>query len=357
MRCDQFQEELLKYYLGEDDEKPKASEYIKMQSHLRDCKSCSKASEQLKGMQAALNAILRQTTSSTFIDGVIDKLPKPSPVTTYISQANKKLATVPRFVWWGITGLVLTIGIIYVWGILFPSCSLPIIYYDGTVDIRVNADTSGWKKLDKYLALRNGDRIKTDNSSGVIFVISKDTCVRMGENTQVVINYIGPLKNKGYDCRLTLEEGLIWISQMGYGNKESEQLKIETRNAIIRSSRGIFDVSFSDNNRTLLRVYDGSIDFSHQHFKEENTTVNKGYSSITSSDQPPTSPSLIDMTNLGGWEEWNLRKIPSDTDFLKIKPETFTEEMGKPKSWSQLYVTPPEKEEPSPSPTPGMLPD
>ena len=353
MNCEKFQEELLKYYLGEEDEKPKASEYIKMQSHLRSCQGCSKASEQLKGIQAALNAIISQKTSSTFMDGLTDKMPKPSPVTQYLNTANKKLSSVPRPVWFGLVGLIIIIGLVSVWGYIFPSTSLPVIYYNGDVDIRLNADTAGWKKLDGYIDLNNGDKIKTDNSACVVFVVSKDTSVRLGENTTARIVYMGKLKNKGYDCRIELIEGLLWVSQQGMGDKETELLKIITQNAVVKSSRAIFDVSFSDNNRTLLRVFGDGVDFSHQHFAEENTNVSKGFSSITSSDQPPTSPSKIDMVNLGGWETWNLKTFPSGIDLLSVNPEELKEGLKPPPSLTQLHATPPPTVEVEPTPTPG----
>lgn len=351
MNCLKFEEEILKYHIGEEDEKPKASEYIKMQTHIRSCPSCSKAADQLKGVQAALNGILLQNTSATFVDNLMARLPKPSPVSVLVTDTSKKIRNIPRPVWYVLLGLAVIFGIAKLWSILFATYNLPIIYHSGDIDIRLNADTAGWKKYEGNIPLGNGDKIKTDNSATLILVISDNVSVRLSENTTLQVMYISRKGKDAYDCRLNIEEGLVWVSQKGVSNFETQQLKITTENAVIDSLGGTFDIYYSDNNRTLLRVFDGKVSFYHNHFQEEKSMINAGESSITSSDQPPTSPATFEMESLGGWEEWNLeldKNLPEN--LLLTRPEDVKIEA--PTMWSQTRGTPPPKENETPSPTP-----
>ncbi|HPZ08608.1 MAG TPA: hypothetical protein PL110_10880, partial [Candidatus Eremiobacteraeota bacterium] len=219
MSCTEFEDDLRRYYLGEEDDKPKASEYIKMQTHIRSCTTCSVNSEKLKAMQAAINGIVKQKTSATFYDTLSEKLPKPSPVTIYMNQIKRKFAKVPRPVWIGGFSLVTIFIIFMLVKIFFPSFGLPVIYYYGDVDIRKSTDNSGLKKLSGYPVLSVGDKLKTDSSSSVVFVIAKNTSARMGENTDLRIGLIQRSRDEGYTCKLDVVSGNLWVSQIAGESK------------------------------------------------------------------------------------------------------------------------------------------
>ena len=356
MSCPKFEDELFKYYFGEEDDKPKASEYIKLQTHIRACPDCSVASEQLKGIQAALNGIIRQKTSATFYDNLSEKFPKPSSVKTFFKSANKKITGIHKYVWYALLGLVFLIGLVFAYRIIFATYNLPMIYHSGDIDYRKSSDTGGWKKLgeNENIQLANGDKVKTDDSATAIFAISEDMSIKMSEKTEIKVMLIQRAGENGFTCKISLVEGLIWVSQPGQGDLEKQKLEVSTENAIIETlGGGDFDVYYSDNNRTVLRVFKGKARFYHIHFQEEKSTISAGQSSLTSSDQPPTSPAEMDLSLKGGWEEWNLNMALSG-NLMTISPSSIKDKIGTPKSWIQLQVTPPPENSGTPSPTPGV---
>ncbi len=353
MSCTQFEDDLRRYYLGEEDDKPKASEYIKMQTHIRSCPNCSVIAEKLKAIQAAMNGIVRQKASATFYDMLSEKLPKPSPVSIYVTKVKRKVSGVPKFAWITVSAVIVLTVLYTMFKIFFPSFGLPIVYYQGDVDIRRSSDNSGMKKLSGYPELTNGDKLKTDSSSIVVFVVSKETSVRMGENSELRIDYIQRARGEGYSCKINLIEGAVWVSQKESTKFDTQKLQVVTDNAFVEPLGSDFDVSSNDN-KTVLRVFNGKVRFYHKNFQDEKSIVDGGHSSLTSSDQPPTSPAEIDTANPGGWEQWNMNIPMLAGNLLEIKAEAVKDKISPPKSYMPFFATPAPSVSPSPSPTPGF---
>jgi ferric-dicitrate binding protein FerR (iron transport regulator) len=175
----------------------------------------------------------------------------------------------------------------------------------------------------------------------------------MGENSELRIDYIQRARGDGYSCKINVIEGAIWVSQKEEGKFETQKLQVVTDNAFIETLGSEFDVSSNDN-KTVLRVFKGKVRFYHKNFQDEKSIVDEGHSSLTSSDQPPTSPAEIDTKNLGGWEQWNMN-IPLLTgNLLEIKPDTIKDKIAPPRSYMPFFATPAPSVSPVPSPTPGF---
>jgi len=349
MNCKEFETCLLKYYLGEEEDKPKASEYIKMQTHIRSCPNCSVLADKLKGIQAALSGLIKQKCSNNFYDILLEKLPKPSQMGSSLKEINKTISRVPKAVWIGMGVVTAVICIFVLFKMFFVTYGLPVVYYHGDIEIKRNADTAGWVKLKDYTELNNGDKIKTDDSSMAIIAISPTSTIRITEKTELKVLYLYRKKDQ-YNCKLSLTDGTIWVSDKGTAE---QKIQIATDNAFVEPEVAECDISFSDNNKTMVRVFKGNLKFYHKNFTDEKNKVNEGQCSVSSSDQPPTSPINMDTSIPGGWEQWNLN-LPLPGDIIKEK-EKVKDAVKLPSSYSQTNLFPKTDLTPVPEGTPSSL--